>query len=106
MDATLDDEVGAHPGAVLVLQAGVSARLTSPTAPVSGPEAAVLLTSVHGPWAQVSATTAGSTSFAEVDGRQALPRLVVSGRVADRLGVDPTSLVTATMAERASATSD
>jgi hypothetical protein len=42
---------------------------------------------------------AGSTSFAEVDGGQALPRLVVSGQLADRLGVTPTTLVTVTVAD-------
>ncbi|WP_457252648.1 FtsX-like permease family protein [Pedococcus sp. P5_B7] len=98
MDATLDSETVAHPGAVVVLQANLSARLTSTAAPVGGPETAASLTSFHGPWAEISATTAGSTSFAEVKGPTALPRLVISGQTADRLGVATTTLVTVTVA--------
>jgi putative ABC transport system permease protein len=97
MDTTLDHEVAAHPGTVVVVRADVSAGLTSATAPVGGPETATSLASFHGPWAAISATTAGSRSFAEVDGSRALPRLVVSGPVADRLGVTPTTLVTVTV---------
>jgi putative ABC transport system permease protein len=97
MDATLDREVAAHPGTVVVLQATVGAGLSSATAPVGGPETAASLASFHGPWAEISATTVGSTSFAEVDGPTALPRLVVSGQLADRLGATPTTLVTLTV---------
>jgi putative ABC transport system permease protein len=94
MDATLDDELRAHPVAVVVLQASVPATLTSAKATTTGPETSASLASVHGPWSAVSATTARSRTFGEVDGRVALPRLVVSGTLADRLGVRPTTLVT------------
>jgi putative ABC transport system permease protein len=94
MDATLDDELRAHPAAVVVLQASVPATLTSAKATTTGPETSASLASVHGPWSAVSATTARSRTFGEVDGRAALPRLVVSGTLADRLGVRPTTLVT------------
>ena len=106
MDATLDSETTAHPGAVVVLQADVSAGLTSSQAPVAGPATATSLTSFHGPWAEISATTAASTSFAEVDGPTALPRLVVSGPMADRLGVTPTRLVTVSVAATAPSTAE
>ena len=106
MDATLDSETTAHPGAVVVLQADVSAGLTSSQAPVAGPATATSLTSFHGPWAEISATTAASASFAEVDGPTALPRLVVSGPMADRLGVTPTRLVTVSVAATAPSTAE
>lgn len=103
MDATLDDELRAHPAAVVVLQAGVPAGLTSAKAPTTGPETSATLTSFHGPWTQISATTARSRAFSEVDGGRAMPRLVVSGPLADRLGVSPTTLVTVTAADAATA---
>ncbi|KRF24040.1 FtsX-like permease family protein [Phycicoccus sp. Soil803] len=106
MDATLDRETAAHPGAVVVLQADVSAGLTSSQAPVAGPATATSLISFHGPWAEISATTAASASFAEVDGPTALPRLVVSGPMADRLGVTPTRLVTVSVAATAPSTAE
>ena len=106
MDATLDRETAAHPGALVVLQANVSAVVTSSQAPVAGPESATSLTSFHGPWAEISATTAASTSFAEVNGPTALPRLVVSGPMADRLGVTPTRLVTVSVASTAPSTAE
>jgi hypothetical protein len=98
MDATLDDETRAHPWAVVVLQANVSAGLTSAKAPSSGPETTTSIASFHGPWTKVSATMARSMAFAEVDGQRSLPRLVVSGSLADRLGVSPTTLVSVTVA--------
>jgi FtsX-like permease family len=103
MDSALDAVARAHPRAIVVLEATVSAGLTSSQAPVGGPETTASLTSFHGRWRDVSATMAGSTSFAEVEGGQALPRLVVSGQLADRLGVSPTTLVTVTVADDAPA---
>jgi putative ABC transport system permease protein len=97
MDATLDREVVAHPAAVVVLQASVGAGLTSRTAPVGGPETVASISSFHGAWTEVSATMAGAPGFAEVAGADALPRLLVSGQLADRLGVSPTALVTVTV---------
>jgi putative ABC transport system permease protein len=40
----------------------------------------------------------GSKALAEVDGPRALPRLLVSGPLADRLGVRPTTVVTVSVA--------
>lgn len=94
MDRVLDAEAAAHPWAVVVLQAAVSAALTSAEAPSPGPGSTTSIASFHGPWTEVSATMARSTVFPEVSGPRAPPRLVVSGPMAERLGAGPTTLVT------------
>ncbi|MGL4744517.1 MAG: ABC transporter permease [Dermatophilaceae bacterium] len=97
MDDTLDAIEDAHPWAIVAVSVSAPASLTSAASPVDAPGAAQGVTSVHGSWRSISATMGRSAAFRELEPADAPPRVVVTGPLADRLGVQGSGLVSVTV---------